>query len=56
MELNEILVVLMFITFIGLLFTGFPIAFVLGGVAVLFTLISQLSATCILTQILGLTS
>lgn len=30
------LVVVMFITFIGLLFTGYPIAFVLGGVAVAF--------------------
>jgi tripartite ATP-independent transporter DctM subunit len=43
MALNEILVLSMFVTFIGLLFTGFPIAFVLGGVAVLFTLIGQLS-------------
>ena len=43
MALNEILVFSMFVTFIGLLFTGFPIAFVLGGVAVLFTLIGQLS-------------
>jgi tripartite ATP-independent transporter DctM subunit len=30
------LVVLMFVSFVGLLFTGFPIAFVLGGVAVAF--------------------
>jgi len=30
------LVVLMFATFVGLLFTGYPIAFVLGGVAVAF--------------------
>ena len=30
------LVVLMFVSFIGLLFTGYPIAFVLGGVAVAF--------------------
>ena len=41
MELNEILVILMFLTFIGLLFTGFPIAFVLGGVAVIFTIIGD---------------
>lgn len=42
MELNEILVILMFVTFVGLLFTGFPIAFVLGGVAVLFTTVSHI--------------
>ena len=30
-------------TFVGLLFTGFPIAFVLGGVAMLFTLVGFLS-------------
>jgi tripartite ATP-independent transporter DctM subunit len=43
MELNDYLVVFMFITFIGLLFTGFPIAWVLGGVGVLFTLIGYCS-------------
>ncbi len=37
MALNEVLVVCMFVTFISLLFTGFPIAWVLGGTAVLFT-------------------
>ncbi len=37
MGLNEILVVAMFITFISLLFTGFPIAWVLAGTSVLFT-------------------
>ena len=31
MEINDVLVILMFMTFIGLLLTGFPIAFVLGG-------------------------
>ena len=39
MEFNEILCVLMFVGFIGLLFTGFPVAWVLGGLAVLFTMI-----------------
>ncbi|MCG6910815.1 MAG: TRAP transporter large permease subunit [Deltaproteobacteria bacterium] len=39
MGVNEILVLLMFLTFICLLFTGAPIAFVLGGVAILFTLV-----------------
>lgn len=37
MALNEILVVSMFFTFIALLFTGFPIAWVLAGTSVLFT-------------------
>ncbi len=39
LEFNEILCVLMFVSFIGLLFTGFPIAWVLGGLAILFTAI-----------------
>ncbi|MBD3667475.1 MAG: TRAP transporter large permease subunit, partial [Kangiella sp.] len=39
MSVEEILVIAMFLTFIGLLFTGFPIAFVLGGVAMLFSAI-----------------
>ncbi len=37
MELNDYLVIAMFVTFIVLLFTGFPIAWVLGGMAVIFT-------------------
>lgn len=37
MELSEYLVIAMFITFIGLLFTGFPIAWVLAGTAIIFT-------------------
>jgi tripartite ATP-independent transporter DctM subunit len=40
MSLNEILSTLMFVTFIGLLFTGFPVAWVLGGLAVLFTVVA----------------
>ena len=39
MEFNDYLVIAMFLTFIGLLFTGFPVAWVLGGVAMLFTLV-----------------
>ena len=39
MPLNDILVIAMFLTFIGLLFTGFPVAWVLGGTAVLYTLV-----------------
>ncbi|GAB4269731.1 MAG: TRAP transporter large permease subunit [Deferrisomatales bacterium] len=37
MSVENLLVVAMFLTFIAGLFTGFPIAFVLGGVGVLFT-------------------
>ncbi len=37
MEFNEILAVAMFVGFILLLFAGFPIAWVLGGIAVIFT-------------------
>ncbi len=37
MTLNEYLVIAMFITFIGLLFTGFPIAWILAGTAIIFT-------------------
>jgi tripartite ATP-independent transporter DctM subunit len=40
---NELLVVAMFGTFIVLLMSGFPVAWVLGGVAVLFTGIGYLS-------------
>ncbi len=39
MDSSGILVLAMMLTFIGLLFTGYPIAFILGGVAMLFTLI-----------------
>ncbi len=34
---NEILALCMFLSFIGLVFTGFPVAWILGGLAVLFT-------------------
>jgi len=37
MPWNDVLVVAMFASFIGLIFTGFPVAWVLGGLAVLFT-------------------
>jgi len=43
MEFNEILVICMFMSFIGLLFTGFPIAYVLGGVGVVFGAIGYIS-------------
>lgn len=34
---NEVLALLMFVAFIGLVFTGFPIAWILGGLAILFS-------------------
>ncbi len=37
MAANDVLVVFMFAAFIGLIFTGFPVAWVLGGLAVVFT-------------------
>jgi tripartite ATP-independent transporter DctM subunit len=43
MDVNGILVLCMVFAFIGLLFTGFPIAFVLGGVAMLFAVIGYCS-------------
>ena len=43
MDANSILVIMMFVTFIALLFTGFPIALVLGGVAIVFTVIGYLA-------------
>lgn len=45
MEFNDYLVIGMFLTFISLLFTGFPVAWVLGGVSVWFTLVGYLSDT-----------
>ncbi len=43
MEFNDYLVIAMFLTFIAFLFTGYPIAWVLGGVACLFTLVGYYS-------------
>ncbi len=37
MPVGDILSILMFVSFIALIFTGFPVAWVLGGLAVLFT-------------------
>ena len=37
MPANEILAILMFVSFIALVFTGFPVAWILGGLAVLFS-------------------
>ena len=43
MEVNDYLVIAMFFTFIALLFTGFPISWVLGGTAVIFTGVGMLA-------------
>ncbi len=43
MEFNDYLVIAMFLTFISLLFTGFPVAWVLGGVSVWFTFVGFFS-------------
>ncbi|MEM7099287.1 MAG: TRAP transporter large permease subunit [Pseudomonadota bacterium] len=37
MAVNEVLAVLMFVSFIALVFTGFPVAWILGGLAILFS-------------------
>ncbi len=43
MEMNEILVIAMFVSFIALLFTGFPVAWALAGVGVAFAGIGYLA-------------
>ncbi len=40
MELNEVLAIAMFVSFIGLLFAGFPVAWTLAGIAIVFAAIS----------------
>jgi len=42
MEINEILAILMFLSFIFLLFAGFPVAWMLGGIAIIFASIAML--------------
>jgi tripartite ATP-independent transporter DctM subunit len=43
MEITDLLVIFMLATFIGFLMTGFPIAFVLCGVSVLFAIVGYLA-------------
>ncbi len=43
MEINEILVIAMFVTFIGALFTGIPVGYVLAGIGVIFGFIGYFS-------------
>ena len=40
MWINNLLSILMFVSFIGLILTGFPVAWVLGGLSVVFTAIA----------------
>ena len=40
MSINDLLSILMFLAFIGLIFSGFPVAWVLDGLSVLFTAIA----------------
>ena len=39
-SINDVLSVLMFASFIGLILTGFPVAWVLGGLSIVFTAIA----------------
>ncbi|WP_372742453.1 TRAP transporter large permease subunit, partial [Neptunomonas sp.] len=41
MDANEIMVIAMFLSFIALLFTGIPVAWVLAGVGIIFAFIGQ---------------
>lgn len=41
MDPNEILVIAMFLSFIALLFTGIPVAWVLGGIGIVFAFLGQ---------------
>ena len=43
MEITDLLVILMLVTFICLLMTGFPITFVLGGLSVVFAVVGYLA-------------
>lgn len=43
MDINQWMVLLMFMTFIGLLLTGYPVALCLGGTAILFTGVGYLA-------------
>lgn len=45
MDANEIMVIAMFLSFIALLFTGIPVAWVLGGIGIIFAFVGQLSDT-----------
>jgi tripartite ATP-independent transporter DctM subunit len=40
MSINDLLSILMFVSFIGLILTGFPVAWVLGGLSIVFTVLA----------------
>jgi len=40
MSVNDVLSILMFVSFIGLILTGFPVAWVLGGLSIIFTAVA----------------
>ena len=55
MAANEILAVLMFLSFIALVFSGFPVAWLLGGLAVIFSALAlDFSETSRFTSLLSL--
>ena len=41
MPANEILAIGMFVSFIALVFTGFPVAWLLGGLAIVFSALAR---------------
>lgn len=45
MDANEVLVIAMFLSFIALLFTGIPVAWVLGGIGIIFAFLGQFTDT-----------
>ncbi|WP_415887073.1 TRAP transporter large permease [Neptuniibacter sp. QD37_6] len=45
MDANEVLVIAMFLSFIALLFTGIPVAWVLGGIGIVFAFLGQFTDT-----------
>ncbi len=51
MPVNELLAIGMFVAFIGLVFTGFPVAWVLGGLAVAFSAFAIILDADFLTRI-----
>ena len=45
MEINDVLSVLMFVSFIGLVFTGFPVAWSISGISIIFAVIAIICDT-----------
>ncbi len=53
MDIGHILVIAMFISFVALLFTGFPVAWALAGVGIIFCSIGYFSDIYIWTLLLA---